>query len=159
MAPPRPETDDDPDAAARPVDARRRFVHEHGPWLSRYVRWLGWDPVDADDIVQESLVAALTARSEPRSDAQMRSFLRETARRVAAASRRRRRRVFAIPPEECDLHFVESERVRDERLDALRSCLEALPARAREALAFFYEGGLSRAAIAEQIGLGVGGVK
>ena len=147
----------------RPVEDRgkqyARFVRGHGPWLFRYTRWLGLTPIDAEDVVQDVFVAVLQARSQPRGEAQLRSFLRETARRISLATRRKNRSMQQLEHKDHDALFMNFEEERDQRIEALRACLEALPQRQHRALEAFYGGGESRRAIATRLGLAVGGLK
>jgi DNA-directed RNA polymerase specialized sigma24 family protein len=130
------------------------------PALWRYARVLGADAATADDLVQEAFVAAL---ARPGFDASapgaVFTFLRTTCRRTWQRSRRCRLSVREL--DEADAVWAArcGDGAGDGYVDALRACVEALPARGRALLATTYGDGDGRAASGARFRLGRDGVK
>jgi RNA polymerase sigma-70 factor (ECF subfamily) len=136
-------------------------THQAGVW--RYLRFLGCEAGEADDLTQETFLSVLRDGFERRSPTQTAAYLRAVARnRMLMARRRSRRR-----PAEVDLDAAEAvwaEVAGDDGLDdylaALAECLQsAVTPRARRALELKYRDRGSRAAIAAELDLAVEGVK
>lgn len=134
-------------------------AHQHRIW--RYLRLLGADPDEADDLLQETFVVFATS---PRPDP-LRSppaWLCGIARHLLLAHRKKQRRA---PPEADWLDAVdrltatEPWSFADERLPALRDCLKRLTTRARQALEWHHQDGLPRREVAARLGLGEEGAK
>ncbi len=153
--------------AAPRTDARReadllRLVGAHQAGLWRYLRFLGATATDAEDLVQETFLEVWRRPFEQRSAGESASYLRTVARhRYLMHLRRRRAR-----PEPASLDEAEGAWVlatagggEDRRREALRACLEELPARSRQALDLQLRDGWSREQIAETLALAVEGVK
>jgi RNA polymerase sigma-70 factor (ECF subfamily) len=136
-------------------------AHQAGVW--RYVRFLGCDPTEADDLVQETFLAVLREEFEIRSPAETAAYLRTVARNRLLMARRKQR---TIPPA-VDLEAAEAVWARVAREDglgdylaALGDCLEvAVSPRVRRALELQYRDRASRAEIAAALDLAVEGVK
>ena len=136
-------------------------AHQAGVW--RYLRFLGCDPTEADDLVQETFLAVLREGFEVRSPAQTAAYLRTVARNRLLMARRKARR----GPPEVDLEAAEAVWARmagddglSDYLVALSHCLEqAVSPRVRRALDLQYRDRASRAEIAAELGLAVEGVK
>ena len=128
--------------------------------LRRYLRFLGCPRDAVDDLVQEVQLAALRARPAARGDVPV-SWLLATARNQL----RKHWRTLGRRRERADIDRLDRmwrqhvEDGGDERLDALRSCLQSLPARSRAVLRMRYGDGLARDRIAQRLGLGVEGTK
>lgn len=136
-------------------------AHQAGVW--RYLRFLGCDPNEADDLVQETFLAVFRKGFEVRSPAETAAYLRTVARnRLLMARRKQRGRPAAV-----DLKAAESVWARvagkdgmSDYLVALGDCLEvAVSPRARRALELQYHDQSSRAEIAAELELAVDGVK
>ena len=128
--------------------------------LWRYLRLLGADAHEADDLMQDTFVQfASTKRDNLQSPV---AFLRGIARNLLLAARRRQRRDV---PNAHWLHAVEElaaaepHAFEDARIDALRACIERLQGRARQAIELHHVEGLSRQQTAAQLGIGDEGVK
>jgi len=130
------------------------------PALWRYLRVLGADAATADDLVQEAFVVALR---RPAFDASIHgavfTFLRTTCRQLWLRSHRRTQ-------DERDVDAAEvlwTERCGDgpgdDYVEALRTCLDRLPARSRALLAATYGDGTDHSATGARFGLGRDGVK
>lgn len=129
------------------------------PMLRRYVHVLGV-PVDrGDDLVQDVFVAVLQKAFEDRGEPAVGALLRAVARHVVLRSRRgeaARREVELAHEVWCE---DGGDRDGDERVDALRACIDALPDRGRVLLRGAYQEELGRAALARRLGLRPDGVK
>jgi DNA-directed RNA polymerase specialized sigma24 family protein len=127
--------------------------------LLRYVRLLGAVPDHADDLVQEAFVIALArADFDARVPGAAFTFLRTTVRHLWL------RRFRGRPPvhDVADVDAVWDERCADGGLgyvDALRACVDRLPARSRRLLAATYGAGAGRADAATAFTMSVDGVK
>ena len=131
-----------------------------GVW--RYLRYLGADTAEADDLVQETFLAVYRSDFVHQCDRQTASYLRTVARRQLLMLRRRQSR----QPQPAELEAAEAvwastldDGPVDPYLEWLAGCLEHLQQRARRALDLQYTEQLSREAIASELGMKPGGVK
>ncbi|MGC4047444.1 MAG: RNA polymerase sigma factor [Armatimonas sp.] len=111
---------------------------------------------DAEDIVQETLCAAIEQQKRYSGQVPLRFWLYGIARRkVANCLRRRSRRQDPLPgsPTPADARLL-----RDEASAELRRLIMALPELQREALLLQCSDGLSQAEIAQALGKSVGAV-
>ena len=135
--------------------------HQAGVW--RYLRFLGCDPTEADDLVQETFLAVLREGFEVRSPAQTAAYLRTVARnRLLMARRKQRSQPPAVDLEAAEAVWaqVAGEDGLSDYLVALGECLEkAVSPRTRRALELQYRDRSSRAEIAAELDLAVEGVK
>lgn len=138
-------------------------THQKGVW--RYLRALGCDPASADDLTQDTFLAALDrlGRGEfrHRSDAQSRTYLKRTARNLWLGRQRRSQREATALADAVDALWDEHSvnQWGDDRVLAMRQCIDQLQARSAEAVGLFYREGLSRAQVAVRMGLKETGVK
>jgi RNA polymerase sigma-70 factor (ECF subfamily) len=126
----------------RPVLDVPAFVAKHRASVWTYLRLLGCDATEADDLTQETLLVVLQRSFQERSDAASRSFLRRTARQLYLASRRDETRREAILRAEAAEAVWQRRMPRDtpeEYLAALRSCLQQLADRTRRAIRMRYQ--------------------
>ena len=135
-------------------DSRRRSL-----WL--YLRVLGAEANEADDLVQDCFLAGLEGDFEPRSEAETSSYLRETARRLLLSRRRSQQRQEEILREEIAAELWSRYRLDEDEgvedyLCALRGCLDGLEPQAREAIELSYRDGLAGAELARRLGRSVG---
>ena len=136
-------------------------THRAGVW--RYLRFLGCDPSEADDLVQETFLAVFREGFEVRSPAQTAAYLRKVARNRLLMDRRKQR----SRPQTVDLDAAEAiwaevagEDGLNDYLVALNECLKrAVSPRVRRALQLQYRDRASRAEIAAELDLAVEGVK
>ncbi len=137
------------------------LIRAHQAQVWRYLRFLGCDEAQADDLAQETFLAVWEKPFADRGAAATRSYLRRVAKNLfLMAVRRRRARPAFRDLETADTAWV--EHVVDDGdgyRAALASCLEALSGRARRALELFYADGAGRSRIAEELGLTRDGVK
>ncbi|MCA8951415.1 MAG: hypothetical protein KDE27_18045, partial [Planctomycetes bacterium] len=128
--------------------------------LWRYLRVLGASACDADDLTQEACVVALRREDfDASSPAGVFAFLRTTARHLFLRANRHRvgERELAEADAVWDARCPDG--TGDDYTAALRDCVAALPARARELLSATYAEGLGREAVGARLGLGADGVK
>jgi len=136
-------------------------THQAGVW--RYLRFLGCDAAEADDLVQETFLAVLRDGFEVRSPAETASYLRTVARNRLLADRRKDRNRPAL----VDLEAAETVWAQvagddglGDYLAALGECLDrAATPRVRRALTLQYADRASRERIAAELDMAVEGVK
>lgn len=133
---------------------------QHAGFVRGIARGLLFDPAGADDVVQETWLAAL--RRPPRDGANLRAWLAVVARNMASrlrrsASRRARHEARGARPDVLPSAAELVERIELQRrvLDAV----ERLDEPFRATLLYRYFDGLSPAAIAERLGVPVKTVK
>ncbi|MBL8735102.1 MAG: sigma-70 family RNA polymerase sigma factor [Planctomycetes bacterium] len=137
------------------------LLAEHQRPLWRYLRLLGADPDEADDLLQDTFVAFATRAGE-RPLAAPGAFLRGIARNLLLTARRKSRR---RPPTDDWASAVDQlaeqhgDAFADTQVEALRDCLQRLPERARQAVQWHHVEGLSRRDTATRLGLGDEGTK
>ena len=140
-------------------------------WVWRYLRFLGAAPHLAEDLTQETLLAALGADVLDRNLEALRGWLQTTARNLFYAHARRARRQgsaldFAdIEPEIAERAwswFVatsDHDATGQQALEDLEKCRQTLSERERNALSQRYHEGVSREEIASQLDISAAGVK
>lgn len=152
---PRPTPPDPLHEFAALIDGHQRMV-----W--RYLRLLGADAHEADDLMQDTFVCAAEGLRRGERLHAPAAFLRGVARNLLLGARRRTRR---RPPTEPWLDAVDRhvearpDVLSDDRLEALRRCLERLSGRARLAIETHHLEGASVEATARRLGIGIEGVR
>lgn len=134
-------------------DGLETFVREHQAGVWRYLRLLGADPEDADDLLQETFLRCLRRGAPPPTPG---ALLRTIARGLWIDRHRwhQRRRVRQWSEEvDAALASVPGDAHQDQWLEALRGCRDKLTERARRALDLAYRDGLGRQAMADALGL------
>ena len=139
-----------------------RLMEDHQARVWMYLRYLGCDRDQADDLVQEVFLSVWRKPFEYRGEVAAATYLRRVAHNRFISECRRRR----VRPAFRDLGAAESvwqEFARDDDgatyLEALAECMSHLTDRARRVLALFYRDGLSRQDIGERCSLTADGVK
>lgn len=153
-----------PPAAAAPwaTDHAAHADERHRLW--RYLRALGADAAEADDLAQEAMLVAHQQALQPvaRDASAQAAFVRGIARNLWLRSRRwwqrRREREVAIAVDEL-WDATAAHDGGDELLARLRDCLAALQPRVRRALELHYHDGLGWRAIAADLAMKTNGVK
>lgn len=150
---------------ARPEHAEA-FVRQ---WVSAqqavasFVAALVPNPVEAEDILQNVAAAALRKFAQYDGARPFRAWAIGVARLEVLGARRAHARSFILHDSDllARLEAAATEEVpaRDDRREALRRCLEALPMTSRELLRLRYEGGLAPAEIAGRMGKASGAVR
>jgi RNA polymerase sigma-70 factor (ECF subfamily) len=155
-APPHPPPQSQPTDLAAVVRS-----HQAGVW--RYLRYLGADDAEADDLTQETFLAFAKAEFAERCPRQTASYLRVIARNQLLALRRRQQREISTveleAAESVWAEAVDSDGGLESYLDALRDCLSELDGRPRQAIDFHYRDGDGREAIAAKLDMKPDGVK
>lgn len=135
-------------------------IERHRVGLWRYLRMLGADATEADDLAQETLLVGV--QHALAGDDRDRAFLRGVARNLWLRTRRwwrqRREREVAAAVEELWSAEVEADD-GEELLARLLACLQQLQQRTRQALELHYCDGLGWTDVAAQIGLKPNGTK
>jgi RNA polymerase sigma-70 factor (ECF subfamily) len=142
------------------------LIRVHQAALYRYARYLGSEPADAEDLVQETFLVACRKGQVPEDVNAAAAWLRGVLRNRFLEFCRHRGRDPALLDAEgleaCE-HFFQDRFLRDgdgfEYLQALQECLEQLPARQREAIDMRYWQRAGRAEMAQRLGIGEDGVK
>jgi RNA polymerase sigma-70 factor (ECF subfamily) len=148
--------DADPIAAligeGRYRDALVHCTRTHAGSMGRLCMALLGDAAEAEEVLQESLVAAYHAMSGYRGEGSVRAWLlgivrRQCARRTATRVRRERR-LRLVHDASVGAPLPDEELERRRRGERVREALEELKPSDREALLLRYESGLSFAEIA-----------
>ncbi|MEO0529105.1 MAG: RNA polymerase sigma factor [Planctomycetota bacterium] len=153
-------------AETRPFDLAR-LVQERQAEVWRYLRYLGANGTESEDLTQETFLAVARSRFTEQSAQQTASYLRTVARRQLLMLRRKqRRRITTVELNAAEAAWADSmwpadaETDRfDDRVEAARGCVEKLDGRPREAIDLLYRQGTSRETIAEKLGMTADGVK
>lgn len=131
-----------------------------GVW--RYLRFLGAQPAEADDLTQETFLAVARSGFSQRSEQETTGYLRTVARRQLLMLRRQQKRDLATAPLEA-ADAVWSEARADDAwqslIDAAKQCVEKLAGHSRQAIDLAYQDKLGREAIAQRLGMKPDGVK
>lgn len=135
-------------------------AHQVGVW--RYLRFLGAAPGEADELTQETFVAVWQRPFVAPDAARTKAYLRTVARNLFLKRVRRTRQ----EPVHVDLADVEADWQRfageddgESWLLALRSCLQDVTPRVREALELHLAAGLTRKETGARLGMSEDGVK
>lgn len=136
------------------------LVDRHQQRVRAFLRRLGHDHAEADDLAQETFLAAWTGARGFRGGSSVRSWLLGIAWRRSKGARRSwfrmRARDHAWQEERAMEGLIEAGR---EDSIAVRAALDALPLEQRAALALCLAGDFSHADAAQALGLPLGTVK
>jgi RNA polymerase sigma-70 factor, ECF subfamily len=135
--------------------------HQAGVW--RYLRFLGADATEADDLTQETFLAVARGDFVERDEPQTAGYLRVVARNQLLALRRKQHReINTVDLEAADSVWAAAagpDGSLTNYLDALRDCLQQLEGRSRHAIDLHYRDRAGREAIARELGMQPDGVK
>lgn len=138
------------------------LVQSHQREIWRYLRYLGCEPAQAEDLTQETFLAVLRKPFSILDPSSTAAYLRTVARNLFVARIRKSR----IEPRFVDLDDADRVWTRYERDDdgdtyrrALRECGEELSEKDRNALRLRYGERSSRTGMAQTLGLTADGVK
>ncbi|MEM1305771.1 MAG: sigma-70 family RNA polymerase sigma factor, partial [Planctomycetota bacterium] len=144
------------------------LVADHQATVWRYLRYLGAARGEADDLTQETFLAAARASIgnrgfEQRGPAETRGYLRTVARnQLLMLRRKQRRRISTVSLDAAESVWAAAEE-NDGGFDAfvlaLRDCVDGLDGRPREAIKLSYREELGRSGIAARLGMKPDGVK
>ncbi|MCC6574161.1 MAG: RNA polymerase sigma factor [Planctomycetes bacterium] len=135
-------------------------AHQAGVW--RYLRMLGCQPSQADDLTQEVFISVMQKPFDDHGRASTAAYLRLAAKHAFIDSLRSAGAKLAVGNlDEADAAWAEvtPEEDNDRRQDALRLCLEQLPERARKAVQLRYADDADGARIAAALETSEDGVK
>ena len=139
------------------------LVHQHQAGVWRYVRFLGADRSEADDLTQETFLAFARSEFVERCDRQTAGYLRVVARNQLLALRRKQNReIGTVELEAADTVWAAAagpDGSLTEYLDALRECVEQLDGRGRRAVDLRYLESAGRETIAAELEMKPDGVK
>ena len=140
-----------------------QLIQDHQAGIWRYLRVLGCQPNEADDLTQETFLAVLRKPFEYYNKAAAASYLRKVAyHRFVSARRRSGKEVVTAELEMIDESWSEWSSSRNdgsEVLDSLASCFEQLTKRAKWALEMRFKVRLTRSEIAQNLEITEHGAK
>lgn len=144
-----------------PVDAAKLIAdHQVGIW--RYLRALGCDVAEADDLTQETFLAVLQRPFVNYGPTATVAYLRKVAyNRFVSARRRTGKMVLLDQLDELDQTWTRlaSDDQGEALLEALKTCLEQLTERARMSLLMRFRDKTARTEIAEALKITEHGAK
>jgi len=139
-----------------------RLIQDHQAGVWRYLRALGCEAAQADDLTQETFLAVLQRPFQDYSPAATGAYLRKVAHNFFITQHRRAGKVTAVE----NIEEFEAEWVRwagddhgEAQLTALRDCLKGLTERARAALEMRFRDQKSRNEIGAALGISEHGAK
>lgn len=143
------------------------LVREHASMLTAYIRSLMQDPGAVEDVWQETMLVAWRRLDEFDRKRPFGPWLRGIATRVAMANRRSAAK-WVVLEDGGALEYLEGQFERlhklqgdtfDEKLDALRDCVERLSPAERECIQMRFAEELKPAEMSQRMGLGLESVK
>ncbi|MEM7202382.1 MAG: sigma-70 family RNA polymerase sigma factor [Planctomycetota bacterium] len=138
------------------------FIRQHQTHLWRYLRFLGCDPAQADDLTQETFLKVLDKPLADFGGGGARAYLCRTAKNALLKWRERDQRLARVDLATAEMAFAWACVEGDDgtrTLDALGQCLDELAPSAQQALQLRYGEELQRGEIGARLGLGDHGVK
>lgn len=139
-----------------------RLIQDHQAGVWRYLRALGCEPAQADDLTQDTFLAVLKRPFEDYNRAATAAYLRKVAHNLFITQYRRASKITEIAKIE-EFETVWSEWFKEdngeELLAALKTCLAGLGERARWALEMRFRDQLSRNDIAAALEISEHGAK
>jgi RNA polymerase sigma-70 factor (ECF subfamily) len=147
--------------AAGPTLSLAELMREHQAGVWRYLRALGADPANADDLTQDTFLAVHEKPFEQRTRIETAAYLRIVARNLFLKSRRNAgKEISAVEIERVDERW--NELVHDDGAElqrALQQCLGELDDKPKQALDMQYKYGMQRVEIAKAMSMTDDGVK
>jgi RNA polymerase sigma-70 factor, ECF subfamily len=147
------------------------MIRTHQAEIYRYLRYLGADRTTAEDIIQETFLAAFKSKEATLAEFELSrraAWLRGTARNQLLAHWRRRRQYPTDPAalvqqmDDSEILWT-SHFLRDgdgfDYVDALRECMDKLPEHQRRPIDLFYTQGKSRQEMAGLLKMTEDGIK
>jgi RNA polymerase sigma-70 factor (ECF subfamily) len=139
-----------------------RLIEQHQAGIWRYLRVLGCDAAQADDLTQETFLLVMQRPFHDHCVAATAAYLRTTAHNLFVSAQRRAGRMRPTDNVE-DLDQTWTNWAGSDNgealLEALRDCLTQLTERARFALEMRFEKRLTREEIATELGITEHGTK
>lgn len=151
------------EAPPQPPSDLTTLVQRHQAGVWRYLRFLGAESTEADDLTQETFLAFAKSQFVERDARQTAGYLRTVARNQLLSLRRQQHReVSTVELEAADSVWTTAagpDGSLNDYLDALRDCINQLEGRPRDAIDLHYRDGTSREAIAAKLDMKLDGVK
>jgi len=151
------------DRGSGPMASERlaQLIRTHQAPLWRYLRFLGCNPTEAEDLIQETFVEVWNRPFAYRGPEAARSYLRRVARNrfLMAARRRQVRPLFTdldAAEQMFETHLADGGSAYR---SALRTCLERLSEKLKHAVQLAYGDRQSRTQIANRLNMTAEGVK
>ncbi len=139
-----------------------RLIRDHQAGVWRYLRVLGCDASEAEDLTQETFLAVLQRPFEDINPRATSAYLRKAARNLLISARRNSAR-YTVTANLDALDFAwEKWAGNDEGealVAALKACLQTLTERAQQALRLRFQDRQSRREIAADLQMTEGGAK
>ena len=138
------------------------LIEQHQADVWRYLRYLGAEASDADDLTQETFLALSRSKFEQRTPGETAAYLRTVARNQLLMFRRfQGRQIDTIQLEAAEQVWAEAvnETGMDALLSLLADCQKTLEGRARQAVDLFYRARQGRTEIAATLQIKPEGVK
>lgn len=160
---PKPVRSKDESAEASVGLDLEQLIRDHQVGIWRYLRALGCEASEAEDLAQETFLAVLRKPFEYYSKAAAASYLRKVAyHRFISAKRKSGKEVVVAELEQIDeswSRWIGQDDAGDELMDALRDCFAGLTQRARWALEMRFRDKLPRSQIAEALAISEHGAR
>lgn len=136
------------------------LVSRHQVEIWRYLRFLGCDAHQAEDLAQDTFLSVLRNPFADRGRAASASYLRRVARNLLLKSKRGAGRSSAEFDEmEASWQRYRGEDGGNSYVEALAACVEGLEGKGRRVMQLIYQQGCSLQATAVALGLRVNGVR
>ena len=137
------------------------LVRRHGPFLRAFATRLTGSAADADDVVQEALIAGWNQLDSLAEPAKVRGWFASIVSRKATDRIRARKPSVELDEQRAELfeRGPEQPAITTSQLDALGTILDALPEGQRQCWVLKEMGGYSYEEIAEQTGSSVAVVR
>lgn len=143
--------------AGRHRDAAAACAREHGAAVGRLCMALLGDQAEAEEVVQETLIAAHGAMDSFRGEGSVRSWLYGIARRKCARKletrTRRQRRLRLVHDAESGAQLPDEMLETMRRAERVRGALDQLKPSERDAVVLRYQSGLDYREIGEACGI------
>jgi RNA polymerase sigma-70 factor, ECF subfamily len=137
-------------------DAAGACARLHGPAIGRLCMALLGAQAEAEEALQDTLLAAHDAMATYRGEGTVRAWLFGIARRMCARrieARVRDRRLQLVHDADADARLPDADAEAARRARAVRAALARLQPTEREALVLRYQGGLSYREVAQACGI------
>lgn len=139
-----------------------QLIEDHQVGIWRYLRALGCDVAEADDLTQETFLAVLQRPFVNYGPAATSAYLRRVAHnRFVSVRRKLGKEVLVDQLDEIDQSWdrLAADDQGEAMLDSLRVCFEELTERAKRSLVMRFRDRVSRAEIAEALNITEHGAK
>jgi RNA polymerase sigma-70 factor (ECF subfamily) len=137
-------------------DAISRCAEEHGPVIGRLCMALLGSQADAEEVLQETLVAADKGMARYRGDGSVKSWLfgiarRQCAKRLTTVAKNQRK--LQLVPDKTPSDGPETNASNRQRSATIRAALDKLKPSERDVVVLRYQAGLSYREIAKACGI------